>query len=39
MSEVVSAQSGETMQFEVKKLEGALTPSLVVTLPSSCAVK
>ena len=39
VSEVVSAESGQTLQFEVKTLEGALTPCLSIALPSSCAKK
>ena len=39
VSEVVSEGNGETLAYQVKQLEGEITPCLDITLPSSCAQK
>ena len=39
VSEVSSRESGESLAYRVKQLDGELTPCLDISLPSTCAVK
>ena len=39
VSDVTSRESGESLAHQVKQLDTELTPSLDISLPSSCAKK
>ena len=39
VSGVTSKENGETLAYQVKHLEGELTPCIDITLPASCALK
>jgi leukotriene-A4 hydrolase len=39
VSEVSSRESGESLAYQVKQLDGELTPCLDISLPSTCAKK